>query len=88
MIQNRAKFDSYLRENFTSCDGFISFVPNTANKFECSLDCNCETNLYDVLVEFYLLETIDLESYLQDLREYALEQAFLHAEPLDNESDL
>ena len=94
LIQNRAKFDSYLRENFTSYDGFISFVPNTANKFEDSLntlpplDTNVETNLYDVLIEFYLLETTDLESYQEELGDCALEEAYLHAEPLDNESDL
>lgn len=33
-VDNREAFDEYLKNNFTSRDGFISFIPNNVEDFE------------------------------------------------------
>lgn len=51
---NREEFDEYLNENFTSRDGFISFVDNNVHDFELNLET--ESDKYDqVMLEFYIL---------------------------------
>lgn len=66
------EFESYLKENFTSYDGFISFVPNNLSDF---LEWEDRESSIDVLIEFYLLSVIDLDSYHRDLYEEADELA-------------
>lgn len=47
-------FDDYLREKYSSRDGFLSFVPNNVDDyFEDSYD-----QYYDVLVDYYVLTKI------------------------------
>ena len=87
---NRDAFDLYLHEHFTSYDGFISFVPNNVEDFERNVKDvqeDAPDNLLDVLIEFYLLKTIDLERYHIDLDEYAYELAYEMAEPCSSDSD-
>lgn len=68
------EFESYLKENFTSYDGFISFVPNNLSDFLEWEETNQQSSI-DVLIEFYLLSRIDLDSYRRDLYEKADELA-------------
>lgn len=85
---NRDAFDLYLHENFTSYDGFISFVPNNVEDFERNVKDvqeDAPDNLLDALIEFYLLSTIDLTSYHIDLDEYAYELAYEMAEPVGSD---
>lgn len=69
--QHLDAFESYLKENYTSVDGFISFVPNNAADFKHWMDHH--NMAIDVLIEFYLLSVIDLDSYHRDLYEKANE---------------
>ena len=70
LTKNRESFDSYLHENFTSYDGFWSFVANNVNQFESELES--ESERYDqVMVEYYLLQQFDVDGYRMDLWEYA-----------------
>lgn len=72
---NRKEFDEYLHENFTSCDGFISFVDNSVQEFESNLET--ESDKYDqVMLEFYILSqdyfkegNCDWSDYKSDLYE-------------------
>lgn len=61
---HESEFSKYLQDNFTSCDGFISFVPNNIAEFK-------ENPNLNVLLEFYILNEMDLEQYRYDLREEA-----------------
>ena len=76
------EFESYLKENFTSYDGFISFVPNNLSDFLEWEETNQQSSI-DVLIEFYLLSRIDLDSYHRDLYEFAYETAIEFSEPCD-----
>lgn len=76
------EFESYLKENFTSYDGFISFVPNNLSEFLEWEETNQQSSI-DVLIEFYLLSRIDLDSYRRDLYEFAYETAFEFSELTD-----
>ena len=74
------EFESYLKEHFTSYDGFISFVPNNLSDFLEWEETNQQSSI-DVLIEFYLLSRIDLYSYRRDLYGFAHETAFEFSEP-------
>ena len=74
------EFESYLKENFTSYDGFISFVPNNLSDFLEWEETNQQSSI-DALIEFYLLSRIDLDSYRRDLYEFAYETALEFSEP-------
>lgn len=63
-------FSKYLQDNFTSYDGFMSFVPNNTNDFWDALQDDFE-RLSDVLIEFYILQNLDCDSYEQDCIEIA-----------------
>lgn len=75
---NREKFNEYLRENFTSYDGFHSFVKNNVEEFESQMEDESEkTRCYNVMLEFYILgldemqSNSDFSSYLYDLMSFA-----------------
>ena len=87
LIQHLDAFESYLKENYTSCDGFISFVPNNAHEFKHWMEYEYHHDMaIDVLIEFYLLSTIDLDSYHRDLYEKAQELQFQFVEPVSTTS--
>ena len=67
---NTFEFSKYLQDNFTSYDGFLSFVPNNTNDFWDLLQDDFE-RLSDVLIEFYILQNLDFDSYEQDCIEIA-----------------
>jgi hypothetical protein len=49
----REKFEEYLKENYSSYDGFISFVPNNVKEFEQEKDDT------DVMIDFYILSHLE-----------------------------
>lgn len=91
-IKNRNAFNEYLRENFTSYDGFVSFVPNNAGEFFAKLDEDFE-KLSQVVLEFYLLNHLDRELYRERLYEIATNtiwqyiEVFKNGEPVNKETD-
>lgn len=68
----REKFEEYLKENYSSYDGFISFIPNNVKEFEQEKDDT------DVMIDFYILSHLE-EGYSEEgweiLREYNAESA-------------
>lgn len=66
----RMDFDKYLRETWTSYDGFVSFVPNNVPAFKRAYgrgDKYEKANLRDIMVEFYLLECVDTDELYMDM---------------------
>lgn len=62
------KFNEYLKENYSSYDGFISFTPNSIDEFKNKYFKEYKTfkerernNLFNVMLEFYLNCQIDFE---------------------------
>lgn len=69
---NRDKFNDYLHKNWTSRDGFWSFVPNNVDKFEYEYFNKGERHkdmLIDIMLEWYFLEYIDFDDVLNDTLE-------------------
>lgn len=88
----RQDFDSYLRENFTSRDGFWSFVPNNAIEFFNDLDDDFE-KLSQVLLEYFIINHLDRELYQERLYEIATNtiwqyiEVYKDNEPVNKEVD-
>lgn len=68
--ENCGAFNEYLHDNFTSRYGFTSFVPNNYNEFFDCLQDDFE-RLSQVMIEFYILQNLDTDSYEQDCVEIA-----------------
>lgn len=68
--ENDGVFNKYLHDEFTSRDGFTSFVPNNYNEFMSNLQDDFE-RLSQVIIEFYILRNLDFDSYEQDCVEIA-----------------
>lgn len=68
--QNLTLFEDYLKENFTSRDGFWSFVPNNTREFFNQLDDDFE-KLSQVMIEFYILNHLDQDLWREHLWEIA-----------------
>lgn len=67
----KEKFEEYLKENYTSYDGFISFIPNNLREFK-------EKEDTDVMIDFYILSHLyepSYESGWERLWEYMAESA-------------
>ena len=77
--KHRQAFDEYLKENFTSYDGFISFVPNNVGEFFVKLDDDFD-RLSEVIIEFYILSTLDQNSYDERCAEIAFDELWNHIE--------
>jgi len=75
---NRTKFDEYLHENWTSYDGFISFIPNNVAEFEQKPDNT-------IMIEFYLLNELDLNEYDEFCAELANNTIFEFLDPVEPE---
>lgn len=81
----RKEFAEYLKDNFTSYDGFISFVPNNIAEFY-------EDENTDVMIDFYILTHLyepSYESGWERLWEYMAESAnqciYNYVEPKEKE---
>lgn len=79
---HREEFNEYLQNNFTSYDGFISFVPNTADAFFNELEEDFD-RLSQVLIEFYILRNLDIPAYQDACAEMAYETLWQYIEPVN-----
>lgn len=66
----REEFNTYLHEHWSSCDGFISFIPNNVRWFESEYKQGKDKDtLQDIMIEFYLLKFINFEDVEMDVLE-------------------
>lgn len=72
---NRDNFSKYLLENWSSRDGFVSFVENNILEFEKDPDIT-------IMIEFYLLNEIDLTEYEYFCYDLANNTIFNYLEPV------
>jgi hypothetical protein len=80
--EHAEKFAKHLEDNFTSYDGFHSFISNTLGGFkEQYVEEDKTGRCLHVMIEFYILQNIDLDSYQMNLVEYAQEELYNHLEP-------
>lgn len=84
-VTERRLFDQYLHENFTSYDGFVSFVPNNVAEFFMALGDDFE-RLSDVLIEFYILQHLDQDQYREELFEIAANTIWEYIEQINTEN--
>lgn len=71
-------FDKYLHDNFTSYDGFHSFVPNNKKDFLEALNDDFD-RLSQVIIEYYILDRIDdLDDYKLQCYEIANDEIYQH----------
>ena len=80
--ENREDFSKYLYDNFTSCSGFISFVPNNYTDFMADLDDDFE-RLSQVVIEYYILSNIDLDVYKDDCYDKVYEILWEYIDEMD-----
>lgn len=85
-FKNYKAFDLYLHDNFTSYDGFISFVPNNVKEFAEKYEDDKE-RLLNVMIEFYILQNLDLETYRYATVEYAQDCLYDHMKPVEQEDE-
>lgn len=83
--QEKTAFDEYLKENFTSRDGFCSFIANNINAFKDQyIEENKKDRTLDIMIEFYILKQFERwenkDSYLMDLSEAANQILFDYME--------
>ena len=78
---NRDKFNQYLKDNYTSYSGYISFVENSIDSF-CSKDWfNSHKDMaVQVMIEFYLTSEIDMDAHLENMYEACQEWLICNAE--------
>ena len=84
---NKDKFNQYLKDNYTSYSGFISFVENSVEGFFKKDWFNSHKNMaVQVMIEFYLTNEIDLDAHLQNMYEACQEWLICNAELKQAES--
>lgn len=79
-------FNEYLKQYFTSYDGFISYIPNNLKDFKTEYKTTSDKTKYiNAMLEFYLLSSIHHNTsdftnyetpYHYDLMEYAYNQVY------------
>lgn len=83
---NKAEFDVYLHDNFTSYDGFISFVPNNVKEFMSEYEDDTDRML-NVMIEFYLLQNLNLLAYNTLCTEWARQRLCEYMKPVEQEDE-
>lgn len=78
----REDFENYLHDNFTSCSGFVSFVPNNAKDFFNKLEEDFE-RLSQVILEFYIEQHLDYELYREHCYEIAQNTLWQYIEEIE-----
>ena len=77
---NRNEFDIYLRETFSSYDGFHSFIANNVSDFKNQMEdeesSGWSNRCSQVMLEFYLLQTLNLEGIRNRVAEFAYEAMY------------
>lgn len=77
----RKEFDKYLADNYTSCSGYTSFIKNSAGDFFANSWFNSHKNIaIQVMIEFYLINEVDLEAHLYNMYEVCQEWLCFNAE--------
>ena len=87
---NGDDFNKYLEDNFTSYDGFHSFVKNNRLGFylDYKNDESEKERCLNVMLEYYFIKRIlseNEEDFKVQMYEIANEELFNQAEPVDNE---
>lgn len=84
---NREKFNQYLKDKYTSYDGYISFVENSVEGFFSKDWFNSHKNMaVQVMIEFYLTNEIDLDAHLNNMYEACQDWLMCNAELKQAES--
>ena len=84
---NKDKFNQYLKDNYTSYDGFISFVENSVEGFFAKDWFNSHKNMaVQVMIEFYLTSEINMDAHLQNMYEACQDWLMCNAELKQAES--
>lgn len=84
---NCEKFNQYLKDNYTSCDGYISFIENNVNDFFLKDWFFSHRNMaVDVMIEFYLTQEIDLDAHMENMYEACQEWLCTNAKLVQAES--
>lgn len=74
------EFNKYLKNNYTSCSGYVSFIENSVDKFFVNSWFNSHKNIAtQVMIEFYLINELDLETHLCDMCEACQEWLYSNA---------
>ena len=77
---NKGKFNQYLKDNYTSCSGFVSFVENSVEGFFSKDWFNSHKDMaVEVMIEFYLTNEIDLDAHLRNMYEACQEWLICNA---------
>lgn len=77
----REEFTKYLVDNYTSCSGYVSFIENSIGEFFADSWFNSHKNIaIQVMIEFYLINEVDLESHLCNMYEACQEWLCSNAE--------
>lgn len=76
----RNEFDIYLRETFSSYDGFHSFIANNVSDFKTQMEdeetSGWSNRCSQVMLEFYLLQNLDFEDVRDKVAEFAYEEMY------------
>lgn len=84
--QHKTEFNQHLKENFTSRDGFWSFIENNYNDFmDQYIEEGRRGRCLDLMIDFYLNSILDVESYQCELMEAADEILYNNMEVVNNE---
>lgn len=77
----REKFNKYLKDNYTSCSGYVSFIENSVDEFFANGWFNSHKSIAtQVMIEFYLINEVDLDAHLYDMYEACREWLYSNAE--------
>lgn len=82
--EHRDDFAEYLADNYTSRSGYVSFVPNNYCEFMDALNDDFE-RLSQVLIEFYILQCLDIDSYESDCMELARDELWNYIKIIKDE---
>ena len=69
-------WEQFLKDNFTSYDGFISFYPNNPNEWTELIQQNFDTDniIIETLLQFYLEQNEELEDLKENLLYYIISE--------------
>ena len=78
---NKDKFNQYLKDNYTSYDGFISFIENSVEGFFLKDWFTSHKDMaIQVMIGFYLTNEINLDAHLNNMCEACQEWLICNAE--------
>lgn len=57
-VENKEDFNFYLQKKYTSCSGYISFIPNNLREFKQEYIDNKDNTLIDIMLEYHFIRAI------------------------------